>query len=145
MSERYAWCLFCDDIRAELGGKYSLMGLWGPRFACPAYPFTLPSLGLAVYFRTAPDEDIRSLKIWLESPSDQKAEFQVNMEDVPGDLPEEFPSRVTILHLRMFNFVIQAPGWMKAFVEADGERYYAGAVYWMRQEAPGEQGERKAL
>jgi len=38
--------LFCDDIRHELGGKVSLMGIYGSHLLVPSMPLHLPKLSI---------------------------------------------------------------------------------------------------
>jgi hypothetical protein len=74
--ERKSWgfSLFCDDLRAEVGGKVSLMGIYGNDmvFANDA-PFTLPKFCIFVkYFeeRYAFNDDIL-IRVYF--PGDQRA------------------------------------------------------------------------
>jgi hypothetical protein len=43
---------FCDDVRQEIGNKFSLMGCYGTDLYVPAFPFTLPKLCAFVHVRT---------------------------------------------------------------------------------------------
>jgi len=41
---RYVSVQFCDDIRQEVGNKYSLIGCYGPSMLVGAFPVLLPKL-----------------------------------------------------------------------------------------------------
>ncbi|NMG16963.1 DUF6941 family protein [Aromatoleum bremense] len=46
--QRHIQTIFCDDIRHELGGKVSFIGVYSARLIVPAFPVTLPKLCVAV-------------------------------------------------------------------------------------------------
>ncbi len=41
---KHEFTLLCDDIRQEMGGKTSLMGLYDHHIVVPQVPFTLPKV-----------------------------------------------------------------------------------------------------
>lgn len=45
---RHIQTLFCDDIRHEVGGKYSYIGVYGERLIVSTFPTILPKLCLAL-------------------------------------------------------------------------------------------------
>lgn len=52
---------FCDDVRQEIGNKFSLMGCYGTDLFVPKFPFTLPKLCVFVNVRTPVDAPFRTL------------------------------------------------------------------------------------
>jgi hypothetical protein len=53
----YGWTIFCDDIRAEVGGKFSYMGIYrGTMFVHTDFPVSLPKLGIVIQCRISPDD-----------------------------------------------------------------------------------------
>ena len=53
----YGWTIFCDDIRHEVGNKFSFMGVYkGDLIVHGAFPATLPKFGLAVSYRVYLDD-----------------------------------------------------------------------------------------
>jgi hypothetical protein len=75
--ERNSWgfSLFCDDIRAELGGKLSIMGLYQVDMVFPPspdFPFAIPKFCILVKYyevKNAFKDDI-TLRVFL--PGDHK-------------------------------------------------------------------------
>ncbi len=73
--ERNSWgfSLFCDDIRAEVGGKFSVMGVYQTDMIFQQEPpFTLAKFAILVKYYELPDifhEDI-TMKVYL--PGDNK-------------------------------------------------------------------------
>jgi hypothetical protein len=73
--ERNSWgfSLFCDDIRMEVGGKISVMGVYQADMILPQEPpFTLAKFAILVKYYELPDvfHDDVLLKVYL--PGDQK-------------------------------------------------------------------------
>lgn len=69
----WGFSLFCDDIRPEIGGKYSLMGVYQADILFPSpAPFSVPKFGILVkYYETIDSRtDDLSLRVYL--PGDQK-------------------------------------------------------------------------
>jgi hypothetical protein len=76
-------CIFCDDIRYEINGKRSFIGVYGTHLYTSEIPFVLPKFCLSIDFRDEVDvaEDV-ALKILFEQSS-----------EVPNDedfVPTEF-------------------------------------------------------
>src|ERR1700675_16626 len=47
----YGYTIFCDDIRQEIGGKFTYVGVYsGFMFIQPSFPVVLPKLCLAITF-----------------------------------------------------------------------------------------------
>ncbi|WP_133510302.1 DUF6941 family protein [Candidatus Thiosymbion oneisti] len=63
MITRYVETLFCDDIRHEMGGKLSFIGVYSGELLVPAFPVTLPKLCLFVNIVTPAEEPFRSLNL----------------------------------------------------------------------------------
>jgi hypothetical protein len=63
----HVFTLLCDDIRQEMGGKTSLMGLYDAHVVVPQLPFTLPKLCFFTRFKNLEGNWIFSFSI--KSPS----------------------------------------------------------------------------
>lgn len=63
MIPRHVEALFCDDIRHEIGGKLSYIGVYSGGLFVPVFPVTLPKLCLSVKVVTPADEPLRSLTL----------------------------------------------------------------------------------
>lgn len=61
MMTRHVETLFCDDIRHEIGGKLSYIGVYSGGLFVPAFPVTLPKLCLSVRIVTPASEPLRTL------------------------------------------------------------------------------------
>lgn len=60
---RYVTVQFCDDIRQEVGNKYSLVGCYGPSMLLSAMPVVLPKLCAFVRIYTPVNRPFAKLSI----------------------------------------------------------------------------------
>ena len=79
-------CIFCDDIRYEINGKRTFVGVYGTHMYAPEIPFTIPKFCVSVEYREEVDcgDDV-TLKILFEKQS----EYEEIDEDF---VPTEFDS-----------------------------------------------------
>jgi len=77
---------FCDDVRYEITGKVSLIGVYaGAMYVTTPYPVTLPKLALRISYNEMPGESTTPVQIRIYLPG--------NPDDEPFqtiDLPEIF-------------------------------------------------------
>jgi hypothetical protein len=95
MIPRHVETIFCDDIRQEIGGKLSLIGIYSGALFVPAFPATLPKLCLLVKVLTPADDPLRVLKLRILKDDEVLQEVSLNEEqlvaasDSSEDLTEE--------------------------------------------------------
>jgi hypothetical protein len=73
--KRKSWgfSLFCDDIRAEVGGKISVMGIYQNDMIFPQDPpFNLPKFAILVKYFELPDAFHEDITVNVYLPGDQK-------------------------------------------------------------------------
>ncbi len=63
MIARHVEILFCDDIRHEINGKLSYIGVYSGTLFVPVFPVTLPKLCISVKIVTPANEPLRSLTL----------------------------------------------------------------------------------
>lgn len=63
MIARHVETLFCDDIRHEINGKLSYIGVYSGTLFVPVFPVTLPKLCISVKIVTPANEPLRSLTL----------------------------------------------------------------------------------
>ena|SRR5690554_7783600 len=78
---RYAHVAYCDDIRPELNGKISLMGLYSDTMLLPRFPITLPKLGIVVTGKTTSDNPFTGFAIQVVMGEQVLAELDVSEEE----------------------------------------------------------------
>lgn len=55
--------IYCDDIRQEIGGKLSLIGVYNGVMYVPRFPATLPKLWIMATYVVSQDKPPKSLKV----------------------------------------------------------------------------------
>lgn len=78
MITRHLETLFCDDIRHEMGGKLSFIGVYSGGLFVQEFPVTLSKLCLSVKIVTLANEPLRSLKLRVLKDEDVLAEIVVD-------------------------------------------------------------------
>jgi hypothetical protein len=71
---RHVQTIFCDDIRHELGGKLSYIGVYSGHLFVPAFPVILPKLCLALSVITPASQPFRKLELRIFKDDEQLAE-----------------------------------------------------------------------
>lgn len=95
MITRHVETLFCDDIRYEMGGKLSFIGVYSGGMFVPAFPVTLPKLCLSVKIVTPADDPLRSLKLRVLKDEEAMQEIAIDegqlaaASDAAEDMTEE--------------------------------------------------------
>ncbi|MGE5514335.1 MAG: hypothetical protein ACM31D_00780 [Bacteroidota bacterium] len=121
---QYVHSIFCEDIRQEVGDRYSLMGLLGYELTVPS-PRFIPKLCVAVWVSSPSTEPYTSvrLRILLNDVAlvDQVVEDGLS---IPASRPDSEESRDTRI-LSSFNavlspFRIDGEGILKVRVSLDG-------------------------
>lgn len=68
---RYGYCIFCDDIRTELGEKLSFMGVYNGILFLPEFPYTLPKLCAHINLVTPADQPYKSIVVECFAPGEE--------------------------------------------------------------------------
>ena len=63
MIRRHVQTIFCDDIREEVSGKLTYVGVYSSKLWVPFFPVVLPKLCLAVSIFTPATQPFRKLSI----------------------------------------------------------------------------------
>lgn len=82
MITRHVETLFCDDIRHEVGGKISFIGVYSGGLFVQAFPVTLPKLCLSVKVVTPADEPLRVLNLRILRDEETLQEIGLDEEQL---------------------------------------------------------------
>lgn len=74
MINRHVLTTFCDDIRHEIGGKLSYIGVYSGHLFVPTFPVSLPKLCLAMTVITPSEKPFRKLSLRVLRDEDVIAE-----------------------------------------------------------------------
>lgn len=82
MIARHVETIFCDDIRHEIGGKISYIGVYAGTLFVPEFPATLSKLCLSVKVVAPGDEPLRSLSLRILKNEDTLQDIAVGEEQL---------------------------------------------------------------
>jgi hypothetical protein len=137
-SPRQAYCLFCEDIRAEQGNKQSYMGVYSgemtammPLGTSHETPFGLPKLVIAFWLMTEIDDIPDRVTVTLYAPPGRSEIFKHEM-DVKATAPPHFPEWATkfTLHgqIPFQNFLLAEDGIIELTLDTQREILVAGRL-----------------
>jgi hypothetical protein len=134
---RHAHCLFCDDIRYEIGNKTSILGIYNGVLQAASVPVVLPKLCIATFLSSPVDMPVSSLSIRV-SLNDQLLQqidlTSENLAEVPKVVEqwvtEDDPIIVLVLgaHIVLSPFVFDKEGAITVTAIVDGEELIAGKL-----------------
>lgn len=114
------YVIFCDDIRDEVGGKQSYIGIYrGILLSSSDFPLVLPKLGLAITVRWPNDELVEDfeLRIYLPGDVDERptVRIPVNPQVPSGTAQENDEAQFVELYssLTMSPVVLNTTGFIK--------------------------------
>ncbi len=125
---RHVLTIFCDDIRHEVGGKLSYIGVYSGQMFVPSFPITLPKLCLALSVITPIEMPFRKLAMRVFKDDAQLAEGALdethltNVVEAFEDVPEgERKDRVQLLQsMFVFSpFQLEGPCTLRVRIETE--------------------------
>jgi hypothetical protein len=92
--------IFCDDIREEVGGKFSLIGCYANdiQFIDVSFPITIPKLAVFAVARLPPEPVTPQLQILVYLPGDSEGSPAAKFE-FQGPLLNPYTNRDLETHL----------------------------------------------
>ena len=78
-----AWTTFCDDIRQEVGGKLSYIGIYTGVMNVPSFPLALPKFAFSVHFiepKQMAENRVEPIKVNIYLPGEE-------LPTVSGEIP----------------------------------------------------------
>lgn len=93
--------IFADDLRQEIGGKISIVGMYGPQMIVPAFPITLPKLAVLITAITPSDQPFGKVSLQVLQDDQVLLSFDVDMSEQKP--PEQ---EVTIPDLEIMEFQV---------------------------------------
>ena len=125
---RRGTAIFCDDIRQEVGGKLSLMGVYhGEMIIGAPAPLALPKLGVAICIISDVDDPIKRARVSLVSPADAEI-FAI---DVPIENIRKYEGATQSTfhaYIPMSNVLLERDGFVAVWVETEREKISCGRM-----------------
>jgi hypothetical protein len=129
---RVANCAFCDDVRNEIGGKLSFMGIYGSDMLISGQPpQALPKLAIVVWLVCDIDDDVKKFAIRvLAAPNRHefaKAEYPDDaLKNV--QYADDATKKTFISTISLSPFPVQEDGFVEVMVDTDRGTMRAGRL-----------------
>ena len=109
MIARHVETLFCDDIRHEINGKLSYIGVYSGALFVPAFPATLPKFWVSVKIVTPADEPLHSLTLRILKDDEILREIVFDEEQLASTLEAfaELSDEERRLRVQMPQFLLE--------------------------------------
>jgi len=132
---RYAYCVFCDDVRQEVGNKMSLMGIYGGDLRAQAQrdvPMVLPKLTIVLWIICGLEDDLGDVSVKVTGPPDETPIFVTTIPASPSEaitVREGAKRRLQNVVFELTPFPILEDGVIEVTVVAKGEEMLAGRLH----------------
>lgn len=83
--ERYAHAVYCDDIREEISGKISLIGVYSDTLFSPKFPTFMPKLCAVVYARTDEEHPFNGITFTAKYNDTTLGSLEISKEQLDQD------------------------------------------------------------
>lgn len=139
-SKRIVVTQYCDDIRREVGNKYSLMGCYGSELITEKLPAVLQKLCVQVRVITPIEQPFSKVVIHAFLNGDNIADFDIDISKMPEAEKEAFPDAnwMTITAMLVLSpLAIEEPCMLKIEAETEDETLRGGSLR-IRERGPEE-------
>jgi hypothetical protein len=119
-------CIFCEDIRAEVGNKFSLMGIFAADIAFPVpAPVILPKFGFVLWMLFDVGDEPERFTIRVLVPPDRTETAKIEGEGQkitfpypPDELSHQGSIRIVV---PMINVSLEKEGFIEVMIKMDDE------------------------
>jgi hypothetical protein len=128
---RVAHCVFCDDIRQEVGNKISMMGMYlGELIIQGTAPIALPKFGFVIWIISDVDDPIQHVTTRVLMPPDQKEVIHIEMTQAVQTVFMAEGAQKLVAHqiIPVAPFIIEQPGMIEVMLETDRGSMRAGRL-----------------
>lgn len=128
---RYAHVDYCDDIRQEVGGKITLVGIYTGKCLLQSIPGVLPKLCLSLSMAAPKADPFRFIQVSAVFAGIEVMKMELNESQINGILaanPSIDPKERKVMTLTLMGvispFPVPSAGRLKITVTADGRDLY---------------------
>ena len=144
---RYVHATYCDDMRQEVGGKLTLVGVYNGSLLVPSFPVVLPKLCLALQVVTAVSEPLKDLtfRVLMDEATLAEGEmaegdlaegFAAIVADSDDAIPEADRRFVLGAHIIFSPIKFEQPSIIRVCIETGGEEMKSNALRVAQIAAP---------
>lgn len=122
-------CIYCDDVRREIGGKITVVGMYSESVAVvfpEQGPLVLPKLCFIATVRSSTEEDFKSLRCDIRLDHEIVHSVEVPSHVLLSQVPpnENQGWNITQMIMEMGNISIPRPGILRFSAVVDGDKEY---------------------
>lgn len=124
---RYAHAVFSDDIRQELGGKITIVGMYQGQCLVPSIPCSLAKLCVSISLSTPRSAPFKSVQVKGTYAGEEVINIdldQAQIENIMSANPQKRPDgrRMMLLLMGVISpFLVKSAGRLSLHVTADDE------------------------
>lgn len=149
MDKLSTYVIFCDDVRQEIGGKRSFIGVYGDELYVPTLPALIPKFYIVVVASCHIDNIPKTLSLSFtlgdevvdhsEMPTalldGWRAQATESVALESAGTPQAPPARARVMIEFMVSpFVIKGEGWLVACVETEDDLIRVGSLKIVKKE-----------
>ncbi|HEJ2021049.1 DUF6941 family protein [Pseudomonas aeruginosa] len=130
---RFVYATYCDDVRLEINGKTSLIGVYADAMFVQRFPTNLMKLCVVVNALTPPDRPFNGFKLSALFNSKAIAEMEVPLAQLQEEATKNpaMTSKNVQAQMIFAPLAIDQPGEMKILFTSDGETFESNALQIM--------------
>jgi hypothetical protein len=133
---RFAYSIFSDDVRHEIGNKRSIIGIYSGKMFVSSFPILLPKLCISISIVTSFDKPFSSVKFRLLVNDDVFSESALNEEhfarqNIDQSAAAEIDSNqvfIANIETQISPFPVEKASMLRVRIIADDEELKGGAL-----------------
>jgi len=127
---RSAYCVFADEIRSEVNGKQTIIGIYGSDVIVPQFPFTFETLSLQITVRTPVDNLFKEVRFFLSIPGQENSTELTTVTGPFSDKRKSPSDRYFQLTYasKLKNIVVPEKGEVIVWAQIDNEKMFVGKM-----------------
>lgn len=120
---RFVYATYCDDVRLEINGKTSLIGVYADAMYVHSFPASLMKLCIVVNAVTAASNPFKGFKITAVYNDAPIAEMEVPAEQLQEEIAKAPTAPIKNVQAQMLfaPLLLDKPGVLKILFESEGE------------------------
>ena len=122
MSEITTQCIFCDDVRQEIGGKLSFMGVYDDKMLVPSFPSIVTSLNVVVKIQIPIDQIDYDGQLTIDVFGVERSLTIKPSTSIVGPPPPNAAGAKVIVHMECKQLQLDKEGSITVYLEKSGER-----------------------
>jgi hypothetical protein len=127
--ERFATALFCDEVRSEMGGRRSFMGVFTGDLVVPFFPVAIDRMAVVVNLQSSLDVPMDPRAVVITLPAGEEIRIDVVIQPIPAHVLEGARRKFLAIEIALRQLMLTEAGRIRAEVNlADDSIVYAGSL-----------------